>query len=64
MSIIEIPEDEQKMIFEIVASILHMGNVGFTEEEGKSKILKPESVTAITKVSGKKNLHLNLLITS
>ncbi|XP_062716000.1 unconventional myosin IC-like [Aedes albopictus] len=51
MSVIEIPADEQKLILEIVASVLHMGNVGFTEEEGKAKILKPESVTAIAKVS-------------
>lgn len=50
MSVIEISPKEQAEIFQIVASILHMGNVGFTEEEGKAKILKPESVRAISKV--------------
>lgn len=50
MTIIEISPKEQSEIFQIVASILHMGNVGFTEEEGKAKILKPESVRAISKV--------------
>lgn len=50
MSVIEITDEEQKAIFEIVASVLHMGNVGFTEEEGQAKILKPESVSAIMKV--------------
>lgn len=52
MSVIEIPQEEQKLILEIIASVLHMGNVGFTEEEGKAKILKPESVTAIAKLLG------------
>ncbi|XP_037024276.1 unconventional myosin IC isoform X1 [Bradysia coprophila] len=52
MSVIEISPKEQAEIFQIVASILHMGNVGFTEEEGKAKILKPESVRAISKLLG------------
>lgn len=50
MSIIEIQKDEQTLILQIVASILHMGNVGFSEEEGRAVVLKPESVTAIAKV--------------
>ncbi|XP_049544583.1 unconventional myosin IC isoform X1 [Anopheles darlingi] len=52
MSVIEIGEQEQRQILDIVAAVLHMGNVGFTEEEGKAKILKPESVTAIAKLLG------------
>lgn len=55
MSVIEISPKEQSEIFQIVASILHMGNVGFTEEEGKAKILKPESVRAVSKVPSYKN---------
>lgn len=51
MSIIEIQKDEQTLILQIVASILHMGNVGFTEEEGRAVVFKPESVTAISKVN-------------
>lgn len=50
MTVIEISPKEQAEIFQIVGSILHMGNVGFTEEEGKAKILKPESVRAVSKV--------------
>lgn len=50
MTVIELSHEEQQEIFEIVASVLHMGNIGFTEEDGKAKILKPESVSAITKV--------------
>lgn len=51
MDIIELSTIEQSEIFQIIASILHMGNVGFTEEEGQAKILKPESVAAIARVS-------------
>lgn len=51
MDIIELSAQEQMEIFQIVASVLHMGNVGFTEEEGQATILKPESVTAVCKVS-------------
>lgn len=50
MNVIEIPAHEQIEIFQIVASVLHMGNVGFTEEDGQATILKPESVSAISKV--------------
>lgn len=48
MNVIEIPAAEQTEIFKIVAAVLHMGNVGFTEDEhGHATILKPESVKAI-----------------
>jgi myosin heavy subunit len=53
MTVIELTDQEQDNIFAIVASVLHMGNVGFTEEEGKAKVLKPESVEAISKVTQK-----------
>ncbi|XP_055706186.1 unconventional myosin IC isoform X1 [Phlebotomus papatasi] len=52
MSVMEISEVEQREILNIVASVLHMGNVGFTEEEGKATILKPKSVAAISKLLG------------
>lgn len=52
MTVIEIPTEEQTEIFKIIASVLHMGNVGFHEEDGKAKILKPESVTSICKLLG------------
>lgn len=50
MTVIDFSQEEQREIFNIVASVLHMGNIGFTEEEGKAKILKPESVQSITDV--------------
>ncbi|XP_055902162.1 unconventional myosin IC isoform X1 [Eupeodes corollae] len=52
MSVIDFTEEEQREIFNIVGSVLHMGNVGFTEEEGHAKILKPESVAAVAKLLG------------
>lgn len=50
MDVIELTPDEQTEIFRIVASVLHLGNVGFTEEEGQACILKPESVAAVSKL--------------
>ncbi|XP_067010798.1 unconventional myosin IC isoform X2 [Anabrus simplex] len=52
MNVIELSEAEQDNIFAIVASVLHMGNVGFTENEGRAQVLKPESVEAISKLLG------------
>lgn len=51
MDVIQLSDLEQKEIFQIIACVLHMGNVGFTEEEGQAKILKPESVASICSVS-------------
>lgn len=56
MTVIDFSAEEQREIFNIIASVLHMGNIGFTEEEGKAKILKPESVKSITDVSQSKNI--------
>lgn len=51
MNAVELSQHEQDNLFAIVASILHMGNVGFTENEGEAQILKPESVKAVASVS-------------
>jgi myosin-1 len=58
MEVIELTEQEQEDIFAIVASVLHMGNVGFTEEEGKALVLKPECVEAVSKVINKHVLQV------
>jgi myosin-1 len=50
MKTMEMSQQEQNDLFAIVASVLHMGNVGFTEEEGMAKILKPASVDAVANV--------------
>lgn len=63
MDVIELTAGEQKEILQIVASILHMGNVGFSEEEGLATILKPESVAAISKLLGCAELQLNAALT-
>lgn len=52
LDIMEVKGDEQKEIFEIIASVLHMGNIGFTEDDGQAVVLKPESVASITKLLG------------
>lgn len=50
MSTMEMFQQEQDDLFAIVASVLHMGNVGFTEEDGIAKILKFASVDAVASV--------------
>lgn len=37
-------------MFSILAAILHLGNVGFSEQEGKANILKPELIETISQV--------------
>ncbi|XP_043474032.1 unconventional myosin IC isoform X3 [Leptopilina heterotoma] len=52
MKVMEISQQEQDDLFAIVASVLHVGNVGFTETEGVATILKPASVEAVSKLLG------------
>ncbi|XP_026463842.1 myosin-IB-like [Ctenocephalides felis] len=52
MSVIEISEEEQIQILRVVAAVLHLGNVGFTESEGKAEILKPEAVQYASELLG------------
>lgn len=50
MEVVELSKEEQEEIFSIVASVLHLGNVGFTEEEGKARITNTHSVGIVAKV--------------
>lgn len=52
MKTMEMSQKEQDDLFAIVASVLHMGNVGFTEEDGVAQILKPASVEAVASLLG------------
>ncbi|KAG7188163.1 hypothetical protein KM043_013381 [Ampulex compressa] len=52
MKTMEMTEQEQNDLFSIVASVLHMGNIGLTEEEGVATILKPASIEAISILLG------------
>lgn len=38
-------------MFSIISAILHLGNIGFSEEEGLSMILKPDIVDTVSKVN-------------
>lgn len=60
MKTVELEQSEQDDLFKIVASVLHMGNVGFTEDEGVAQILKPASVEAVASVSSfGRSIYLN-----
>nr|XP_033321660.1 unconventional myosin IC isoform X1 [Megalopta genalis]XP_033321661.1 unconventional myosin IC isoform X1 [Megalopta genalis] len=52
MKTMEMNQQEQDDLFAIVASVLHLGNVGFTEEDGVAQILKPGSVEAVATLLG------------
>lgn len=63
MAVIGIDAQEQRQIFDIIASVLHIGNIGFTEEDGAAKVLKPEAVAAVSKLLGIKQDVLTLALT-
>ncbi|KAL1501336.1 hypothetical protein ABEB36_006675 [Hypothenemus hampei] len=44
LSTLEFSSDNQNEIFDIIGAILHLGNVSFSEVEGKAVILKPDLV--------------------
>ncbi|KAF5286073.1 hypothetical protein FQR65_LT12959 [Abscondita terminalis] len=49
---LEFTDKERKEVFSIVASVLHLGNIGFTEEEGRALLSKPDVVEVICKLIG------------
>jgi myosin-1 len=50
-NVIEVPIDEQEEILQIVASVLTLGNVEFTEDEkGHAVVTRSDAITAITKL--------------
>ncbi|CAG9768110.1 unnamed protein product [Ceutorhynchus assimilis] len=50
LSTLEFSQEVQNDIFTIISAILHLGNVGFSEAEGKAVILKPDLVETIAKL--------------
>lgn len=46
------PPDESKLMYGILASILHLGNITFTEENDQAKIVNLDSINSITKILG------------
>lgn len=56
MGVTEFTEEMQRDVFNIVASVLNLGNTGFSEVEGKAKIIKSEGVEATAKVSELSNI--------
>lgn len=50
LTVTEFAKDEQDEMFSIVAAVLHLGNVGFSAEEGVSTIIKPEILEIVSKV--------------
>jgi len=52
MDVIGLSNGEQMAIFDLVASVLHLGNVGFSQNDnGVATVTGPESLGAVAKVS-------------
>lgn len=52
LTVIEFSDNEQSDMFSIIAAILHLGNIGFSEEDGLPKILKPDTVQTVSQLLG------------
>ncbi|KAF7269721.1 hypothetical protein GWI33_017239 [Rhynchophorus ferrugineus] len=50
LTTLEFSETEKEDMFHIVSAILHLGNVGFTEEDGRAVIVKSELVDDIARL--------------
>lgn len=54
MEVIELSATEQEEIYRIVASVLHLGNTGFVEEEGRARLTNSMAVHTVAKVRSSK----------
>lgn len=54
LSVIELSEQQQREILGVVACVLHLGNVGFTERDGVAEMHKPEAAEAVRQLLGVK----------
>ncbi|XP_076369373.1 unconventional myosin-Ic-like isoform X3 [Tachypleus tridentatus] len=52
LSVIDFTEEEVNALFAVVASVLHLGNVGFTEDDGHAVIAQEKSVCCVCKLLG------------
>ncbi|XP_022241921.1 unconventional myosin-Ic-like [Limulus polyphemus] len=52
LSVIDFTEEEINALFAVVASVLHLGNVGFTEDDGRAVIAQEKSVYSVCKLLG------------
>ncbi|XP_075220204.1 unconventional myosin 61F isoform X2 [Lycorma delicatula] len=63
LQVMELSEPEQAEIFVIIASILHLGNICFTEEEGVVEITNKELVNKIAMLLGCSEHNLQKALT-
>ncbi|XP_066139417.1 unconventional myosin IC [Euwallacea fornicatus] len=50
LTTLEFSQEEQNEMLDVVAGILHLGNVGFSEDNGRAVILKPTLIETIAKL--------------
>ncbi|EDW50033.1 unconventional myosin IC isoform X1 [Drosophila sechellia] len=63
LTVIDFSKEEQREIFGIVASILHLGNVGFTEVEGNAKVNSRDLVVTAARLLGVNASELEAALT-
>ena len=57
LKVMEINADEQDALFQLVAVVMHLGNVDFISDKNGHAVLKnPEVVATVTKVTSKHSL--------
>jgi len=63
LSVIDFSQEEQREIFGIVASILHLGNVSFNEVEGNAKVNSRDLVVTAARLLGVNATELEAALT-
>ncbi|XP_034658441.1 unconventional myosin IC isoform X1 [Drosophila subobscura] len=63
LSVIDFTAEEQREIFGIVASILHLGNVNFEEIEGNAQVLSRDLVVTVARLLGVNASELSAALT-
>lgn len=51
LKVMEVAPHEQEALVQLVAVVIHLGNVQFEDAGGRSKVKNPEVVTIIAKVT-------------
>ncbi|XP_064540131.1 unconventional myosin IC isoform X1 [Drosophila montana] len=63
LSVIDFSAEEQREIFAIVASILHLGNIGFNEVEGNAQVNSRDLVVTVSRLLGVNASELGAALT-
>ncbi|XP_030385777.1 unconventional myosin IC isoform X2 [Scaptodrosophila lebanonensis] len=63
LGVIDFSPEEQREIFSIIGSILHLGNVSFNEVDGNAEVAKRDLVVTVSRLLGVNATELNAALT-